>query len=520
MKRNNGKRRAPKKKEAQIGENRTTAANTNGFNDYSWYNANPLLSEAAGRISFPYRPGMDIEVYANGLGNGPTTRKIPGVAALHWVPSIGRSDTATDPASLAAREIFSRVRAAFSGSIDADAPDFMMYLLSLDSIFSYIGSLKRIYRILDAYTPENYNWPDSLLAALLPPPPAGTLPATVIRNFRENKAQFWQYINELVGMTRKFRCPDIFPLFKRHYWMNDNVYTDAPSPNSQSYVFVQDAFYKFGLDTVSEVQVGSVSLEKVVYTSPVEAYQFGRKLIDALGNGDDAYIISGYLTRAYDGTAIFGVEEMAAYEPFTPYYLPEVLEQIHNAFTVADQSYAASLFPTFKVTQDPLTNAIISRPTGAATQHNPYRPVTPKLSVSNPAPGAIDVIEASRLSGYIDVDGYLIVGTEAPLYWSFYNGGNLVSTIQQVTTIPVESRAIMAQTKAWAPTTFFDGYSFLSTFDWAPRVIVALMVAADTPSAPFTAWEIWETKNVTVLSEEEVKQINRVCLLSEFNVFA
>lgn len=518
MKRNNGKRRAPRKKEAPVNETQTSAANTNGFNDYAWYNTNPLLSEAAGRIPFPYRPGMDIAVYENGTGTGPTVRKIPGVAALHWVPSIGRSETATDPASIAAREIFSRVRSVFSGSIDADAPDFMIYMLALDSIFSYIGSLKRIYRILDAHTPENYNWPDSLLAALLPAK-VGVQPVEVIRNFRENKAQFWQYINELVGMTRKFRCPDIFPLFKRHYWMNDNVYTDAPTPNSQSYVFVQDAFYKFGLDTVSEVQVGSVSLEKVAYTNPVEAYQFGRKLIDALGNGDDAYIISGYLTRAYDGSAIFGVEEMAAYEPFTPYYLPEVLEQIHNTFTVGDQLTADSLFPGFKVTQDPLTNAIVSRPTGVVANLNSYVPVTPKLSVSNPAPGAIDVIEASRLSGYIDESGNIIVGTEAPLYWSFYNGGANVATIQQVVTIPVDSQSMVAQAKGWQPLAFFDGYSFLSAFDWAPRVIVALKVAEGSP-APFTAWEIWETKNVTVLSEEEVKQINRVCLLSEFNVFA
>lgn len=501
MKRNNGNRRAPRKKEAPINEKKTTAANTNGFNDYAWYNTNPLLSEAAGRIPFPYRPGMDIEVYSLGTDNVPTVRKIPGVAALHWVPSIGRSEAATDPASIAAREIFSRVRSVFSGSIDADAPDFMIYMLSLDSIFSYIGSLKRIYRILDAYTPENYNWPDSLLAALLPTPPGSVPISTVIHNFRVNKAQFWQYINELVGMTRKFRCPDIFPLFKRHYWMNDNVYTDAPSPNSQSYVFVQDAFYKFGMDTVSEIQVGSVSLEAVAYTTPVEAYQFGRKLIDALGNGDDAYIISGYLTRAYDGSAIFGVEEMAAYEPFTPYYLPEVLEQIHNTFTVGDALTATSLLPSFKVTQNPLTNAIVSRPAGATANLKSYMPVTPKLSVSNPAPGAIDVIEASRLSGYIDVNGNLIVGTEAPLYWMFYNGGAYVSTIQQVTTIPVESSALTAHAKDWLPYAFFEGYSFLSAFDWAPRMVVALQ-AADGTSAPFTAWEIWETKNVTVLSGE------------------
>ena len=487
---------------------------SNGFNDYTWYNNNPLLSEAVGRIPFPYRPGMDMEKYADPK----LDRKVPGIAALHWVPSVGQSSLPTDPASIAAREIFSKVRSVFSGSIDAGAPDFVIYMLALDSIFSYIGSLKRIYRILDAYTPENYTWPGALLATLLPYDQK-TPAATVINNFRENKAQLWQYINELIGMTKKFRCPDIFPLFKRHYWMNDNVYTDAPTPNSQSYVFVQDAFYRFGLTEVSSVQVGCVRLAQPQYKTPREAFEFGRTLIDSLGNGDDAYIISGYLTRAYQDTGVFFVDELASDEVFTPYYLPEVLEQIHNAMTITFQAKASSINASCTVSQDPLTNAIVSAPKNTDPTNVAFIGITPKLSVMNPSPTAIDVIEASRLSAYLASDGTIIAGTEIPTYWALRSSetvGAGDSFIAQAEDI--EMAADKSAPVSWEPSVSFSWLETISAFDWAPRFVITATLTGETK--PYDAYEIWEVKNTTTLSENDLSQINRICLLSEFNVFS
>lgn len=171
------------------------------FNAFSWYNKNPHLVEAAASIPFPYRPGMTMKID----GSVDADLYIPGVMSLQWAPTIGQSSLPTDPASIAAKEMYGKVREAFSGSIDADAPDFPIYLCALDSIDAYIGALKRLFRIVNAYTPENYAIPDLLLAAL------GCTPNT-IADMRANRMKMYQYINELVGMTHKFRCPAVYTL--------------------------------------------------------------------------------------------------------------------------------------------------------------------------------------------------------------------------------------------------------------------------------------------------------------------
>lgn len=159
------------------------------LNDFKWYNANPMLTEAAARVAFPYRPGMYLNLNDQSNGTRLGRLPIPGVFAMNWVPTIGYSNSATDPASIAAKEIFAKVRESFSGSIDADPPDFVIYFMALDSVFSYIGMLKRVYRILNTYTPENYLIPDLLLNAL-------SVPTAVANELRANKAQLWQVINQ------------------------------------------------------------------------------------------------------------------------------------------------------------------------------------------------------------------------------------------------------------------------------------------------------------------------------------
>lgn len=493
------------------------SASTTGFNDYAWYNANPLLSEAAARIPFPYRPGMQIPTTQAGTNSTGFSRPVPGVLALQWAPSVGQSSLPTDPASIAAKEIFAKVRAAFSGSLDADGPDMVIYLLALDSIFSYIASCKRLYRSINAFTYENYLWPDALLAAQLPSDTA--TPVDVIANLRKDKAKLWLNINELIGMTRKFRCPDIFPLFKRHYWMNDNVYTDAPTPNSQTYVFNQNAYYKFGLDTISgDVKVGSVTLVQPTWTDVDGIYSFGRELIDALAGSDDAYIISGYLTRAFEGTGNFYVEELAQDEALTPYFMPEVLEQIHNTFTVMESSTVTSVLGTLKVTQNPANNAVVSNPSIPAPGPTvSIKNIVPKLSVAAAQPMAIDVVEASRLAAYIDSSNNIICGTELPLYWRYFqSGANPIGFLAlQVRTGNLDSDGNYTNTSSWLRS-HFGILAFISAFDWHPRWITCTL---DSTNKLVEASEVWDIHNVTAVSEEDLRQINKICLLSEFNSF-
>lgn len=260
----------------------------NPFNDFSWYARNPELVRPAANLPFPYKPGMSVALAAKYTASTKQVREfqsaIPGILCLNWMPTLGQSKVASDPASNAAKEIFARVRSAFSGTLKADPPDYVIYLCALDSIFSYIGSLKRIYRILTAYSPFNYNMPNLLLQAL-------GIPNLVVEQLKSEKVLLLQNINYLVDMTKKLHCPAIFPMFNRHYWLNDNVYTDANTPKSQFYAFRQTHYFKFALINTPQGQpAGGLSLvaaPTLTTSSPSQTlFDFGRSLIDALQSSD------------------------------------------------------------------------------------------------------------------------------------------------------------------------------------------------------------------------------------------
>lgn len=480
------------------------------FNDFAWYNANPNLTEAAARIPFPYRPGMNVP-YKNSQGYN-----IPGVLRMQWCPTVGRSASATDPASIAAKEIYAKVRAAYSGRLYADPPDFVIYLLALDSIFSYIGSLKRIYRILNAYSPDNYQTPDALLQAM------GIVGQT-LQNYRRDKVQFWQYINTLIDMTKKFHCPAVFSVFNRHYWLNDNVYTDDAMANSQFYIFQQKSVLKFTV--AGEPAIGQlVPVNASWGTTPADAYEFGRTLINALADSEDAYTISGYLTRAFEGYPEFSVDQLGQFEEFIPVYVPEVLQQIENfegidAYRLSGSSLDTVIAST-AVTQNPGTNAIISQPCApqwTTEAHNTY------LSIRSPQPNVIDVVESTRFTAYVDPltevqTGYNAVdcGTELPLGLSFFSTNNYVMFGKSFSFLQHNSITLTAQNYFGEMDGRFVLMAYvLSGFDWAPKMLLEVTKTGTGTDLLMN----WDIHNTTSLSPSQLEQLHRICLYSEFGSF-
>nr|AXF38748.1 MAG: capsid protein [Shelduck picobirnavirus II] len=510
------------------------------LNDLSWYARNPRLLQAAGSFPFPWRPGMAMPAInmASGGKSYDGYFDIPGVMALTWIPSIGESSTSTDPASIAAKEIFGKVREKFSGSIEADAPDFIIYLMALDSIFSAIGSLKRIYRIVGSYAPENFIIPEILLRAI-------GLSDAGIENWRSNKMQAYQYINELIAMTGKFMCPAVMDLFNRHYWMNDNVYTDAATINSQMYVFTQEWYYKYDLvDTPEGQPAGGLTAAAVDLTSPTTAYNSVRTLIEALAGSDDAYIISGYLMRAFEGSPIFSVAPIELNERFTPAYVPEVLTQIENS-RVVPWGLKATCSP---ISQDPKANALIHQPQCTPktfTQSGISMPeaamtldfrTTNFLSIRSDAPTVADSVIASRLTCYVhDIEetsdnvftAKIVCGTEIPAKWTLWR--------YQTTDGPDGPERIILSEDVYGAyivdnrsgdasqlVTYAGGIPVygVSHYDWAPFMEVITLAGAVGGQITPTVQFLGDIHNFTMISNADLKNLHRICVYSEFNAFS
>lgn len=499
------------------------------MNDISWYSRYPSLLSAAGSFPFPYRPGMKLPVGNHTVTGIPDDYQIPGILALSWVPAFGWSEESTDPASVVGKEIYSRVRAAFSGTLRADAPDYVMYLGAMDSVFAYIAWLRRLYRVLNAWTPDNRLLPDALLTAM-------HLNNLDIEQLRLERVQLWQYINELTLQSRKFKCPAIMDIFNRHFWMSDNVYTDAASINSQMYMFVPDALYKFAMlpladgsgNTGPGLELSALPVWKLRSTpiTAAELYQYGVGLLQALVDWDEALVISGYLERAYQGVPSFTVAETPLFEPFNPVFEPEVLSQIENSRTAPItynpyQGFSYLLIGTaFRVTQNPLTNAIVYKPSISVTFDqmpvlNTGNGMSPTLSIRNDAPTVADNVIASRLQMTWDVTKAaesntinFYVGTEIPVRWAYYG---VPATL---TTYPVNGwdSADIIQTEILidsvldtATRSVMDALLLLPSFDWHPLVWVTT-----TSSAPVGAgtWCAGDVHNTTVITVEQLRNLH------------
>lgn len=438
---------------------------------------------------------------------------------LNWMPTVGYSQTATDPASIVGKEIFAKVREKFSGSIDADAPDFVIYLMALDSVFSYIASLKRIYRILIAYSSENHFIPDGMMQAL-------GFTQVQINDLMAHRMQLYQIINELVFMTRKFNVPAVFDIMNRHYWLNDNVYMDADSINSQFYLFRCEGYYQYTL-TGTSIKVGGLQFKKpTIPSSDVVDYlfTFGRGLIDALASSDDAYIISGYLMRAYEGTPVFTVDEIPLDDRLVPHYDVEVLMQIENACPIAP--IVAGTVIQNDVTQDPSTNAVICAPHVSGTISPalvdfPLK-VDNYLSIRSDSPTVADVTIATRLKmGITNVQNTasaysydIICGseilTQMVLFYPSYNGATKKITMLENL---LSGRIVFTQALAQNDILFL---MTIQSWDWHP--ILPVFIKSQTTGNWLVTYT-GDVHNMTVLTDEQLKELNRICLYSEFNSY-
>lgn len=503
------------------------------LNDFSWYNRYPLLLEGAARLPFPYRPGMTIP-FGTGTKN---LRKyaIPGVMTLGWLPTIGFSNDATSPASTVAREIWAKVRSEFSSGLDVDPPDFVPYIMALDSIYSYIAMLTRIYSLLDWYSANNHVTPDGLLNA-------HGCSSALIQDMRENKADFNLGINYLIHQVRKFSAPFDMDIVKRHWWMNSNVYTDSASINSQFYLFVQAGFYKYALlgtgasGTGTAKATGAQMVESPVgsATTYTDLIEFGNSLLDAMNTSEDAYTMNGYLMRAYGLKPAMEIDEVPIVTNFEAAYQEEVLAQIENASAVDPTWVNIASFSSYikgtNIWQDPATNVVYSTPYLDTTPEGisnrgfliPVSDQNYPLSIRSDLPSVQDIVVASRLKTVLGLpqqgDG-LTTGS-----YRIISGTEIVLGIFYVTASTLTSGRWLRKSYPTLASGATDVLNIATAgaFDWRPICMWnGSELGGSSGAVPFDAALIsGDVHNLTGVSVAALNEIARVCVYSEMNAFS
>lgn len=534
------KSRANTKRDADNNQKASSKDTTprNHYNDPAWYFRYPELMQATAKIPFPNRPGMRIkEVFDTNWVVGDNVSDvaldnhitIPGILTLNWVPSIGTSNDSTDPASLTAFELWSNVRKEFSGNLNADAPDMFIQIMALSSIYSYIAYLKRVYRVLGTASPQNYMLPYGVMRAM-------NYTHEQTTDLIARKTELYGITNTLIRMCGKFICPAVFDVINRHYWLNDRIYTDANTTNSQFYLFNPVGFYSFKLldNPQGELSGGlefvNLNVTNLTGDSLIQyLYEYGLNMINSLSSWDSAYEINGYFMKAY-GSSAFIIAPLDISETLEAVYSEEVLYQIQNstAVPVAFTDLSAMTVSN-NITQNPLNNAIIASPTVSVVYDNVPGYVRYNEGGIINIPDGFDspefIVEATRLKTVFQPRNSTKAGvtfdvkcaTEFILYMSittpsaydgeagyFYiPGGTIVSLLGE--TDKSVQRTISRT--AW-----------LSWFSHHPAIPFGVLYNHDgTDTLAYSFFS--DVENVGTMSLKEFEDINRVCLFSEFSSF-
>lgn len=448
--------------EKDAGKYQQTEEKLSSLNDVSWYTRYPELTIAAASLPYAKRPGMELPLGVYGSDEISYTTAIPGVCKISWIPSIGYSDSNTSPAATAAKELYARVRSNFSNSLNVDPPDFIIYLMALDSIYSYISMLKRMYKTLNMYSPMNFAVPEALLQAM-------GLDSAAIGNLRENPNKLWETINTLVRHVNEFVIPDMFDIIHRHSWMNENVYCDAPTPMAQMYLFQQVAFYKFQLDTDGAGMLKSTASPVKAGVTTKELLDFGIELIEALNADDTIYDMNGYLMRAFGESGRYLALSANQNEIISPVYVPEVLSQIENSVSLVPSANGRD------ITQNPQTNVILHKPSMSSNTF-----VYPLINIHHDNPTVGDTLVASRLLASVGniaattgpypvicgteiVTGYTVIRLiTAP---SAYSTSSVITTSRNF-------QSYINLTSDSSASELVDLMGMLSSFDWHPMIRV------------------------------------------------
>lgn len=295
-------------------------------NDPRWYGADPALLRDSASLPFSWAVGTPISLHNPALDALPSGQEftIPGICALRVVPSIGWTDSPSDPINTAAFSIYSFVRHQNSGHANYDAPDLMIYLLAMSQVYSYINYLQRAYGLVTTYAQKNRYLPDHVLESM----------GINASDVRYNLANFRYGINALINKAASLCVPATMPIFSRYASMYQNIYIEGGTLKDQIYHYTPAGFWKYTLNSDSAGMLEYHPLNNNLGVSDLITY--GNDMLARLIQSEDMNIMSGDILKAYGDGALIKLSPLGLDYPIIP--LPDlaVLQQMKNATVVPD----------------------------------------------------------------------------------------------------------------------------------------------------------------------------------------
>lgn len=478
------------------------ANKSTGSNDPAWYSQSQELLRDSSSIPFSWPVGTPMRVNAKmGLDT------VPGVCAIHLVPTVGTSLNNNSPINVAASAIYSWVRHANSGHSNYDAPDLMMYLLAMSNIYSFVVWMQRIYGYVTLYDQRNRYLGRGIAAA----------DGVDFDDIRNNLANYRYFLNAYVNKVASLAVPATMPIFSRLAFLFSNIYSEGPSVKDQIYMYRPDllAWYKFGLD--ADTGAGKLTRTAMpvsgTYATFSEIVAYANDLFNAIWDQEDFGIMSGDILKAYDGNVI-KLAPIPEVMNFTPIYDALVLHQMKNAklngtIAVGPISQNNGLI-SHTVLIDPNASAI-----NKAITLN-YLNAGKILSTDFDDPGPDVVIESTRLMAAYDAySGVVQTGTEIArlaIYWYYDDNGVLNS--KGDTILSHQFFTATGGDGAYLKDLLICRQIF-ANFKYHPESVVYGVTSSNSVDVCYRDWDI---DNYAVLDNETLIKMHETALLSLFAV--
>lgn len=333
------------------------------FNDPAWYISRDQLAKDVASLSFNNALGAPITIDFDQDGQTSAsnfTLNIPGIMTIITVPTMGAASDGAAAINIAAKNIYSWVRHQNSGHANYDAPDLMLYLGAMDSVYCLIAYMMRAYGVARIFSQTNRYVGDALLSAM------GLNPTEI----RANLANFRSFINMTITKASAFCTPNVMSVYRRHFWMFSGIYKDEDITKSQMYMYRPAAVWQYEetdgvgrlqtvnfastLSTAGEVTLGTLSLASL--RTMVE------NTLSKLTSSEDINIMSGDILKAYGRENLWVLGLINEDYVVMPVYSAEVLEQIHNTSFIGSRpthniaptdTQVAYTMDAFNVYQDP-----------------------------------------------------------------------------------------------------------------------------------------------------------------------
>lgn len=506
-------------------------------NDPGWYFKDKNILESVASFSFNNALGRRLPLSKFFSKNGNLSVKTAksastasGVMGINIGLTAGVADTAQDPLNLAATNVYSYVRYKNSGAANYDAPDFMLYLIAMDSIYSCWNWLKRVYGIASTYSQMNRYEPKGMFA----------IENIDFDDIIDNISNFRGWLNVKADEISAFCVPATMTYNVRHSWLFSNVFTDSESSKAQLYMYVPDFFFRY--DETSSPKGGKLvpvpCPRSAAYTGTTPAKLSDLKailnsMLEALNYSEDIGIMSGDVLKAYESSGLFKLSTFEADYRVEPTYSKEVLTQIEN-LTIT--TFAAADIPSFEISQDPNTNYLKCKPVSTYPGNFESEAKMLNFHWNNPTPE--DVVVATRLTSVLGPNTsttgvskrVISCGSEITTgvnicTWAESTDVDVAESgtgaLKLITTkvayaMPYVGVSNMLATDVHGLVAYLDMIAKLSQFDWAPYVPIGYQKAKGTDGLVFGL--LWDYDVYTNVTPDNLSAINQMALLTEFNV--